>query len=159
MHLFGFLISLTLAYNFKAVKYAPRVWLWHGTISQFNQYTLLNFHRKFGALITKWKISSKVVAQLLYYILLSSWDLAHVKDYLKCISVQILTGIRSRFTELWSIFRVKRSKVCYANRVNHWKELNETWYVGGVTIVGGPFCGLKGIRIKTTEIWHKTQPV
>jgi len=46
----------------------------------------------------------------------------------------------------------KRSKVCDAYRVNHWKELDETWHVGGVNIIGVPFCGLKGIQKKTTEI-------
>jgi len=35
----------------------------------------------------------------------------------------------------------KRSKVCHAYRVNHWKELE---YVGGVNIVGVSFCGFKG---------------
>ena len=55
--------------------------------------------------------------------------------------------------------RKRRSKVCHAYRVNHWKELDDTWHVGGVTIVGVLFCGLKGIRKETTEIWHKTQPV
>ena len=37
----------------------------------------------------------------------------------------------------------KRLKVCHAYKVNHWKELRETWHVDGVTIVGVPFCGLK----------------
>ena len=37
-------------------------------------------------------------------------------------------------------------------RVNQWKELDETWRVSGVTIVGVPFCGLKGIQNKTTDI-------
>jgi len=46
----------------------------------------------------------------------------------------------------------RRLKVCHAYRVNRWKELVETWHVGGVTIVGVPFCGFKGIRKKTTEI-------
>ena len=46
----------------------------------------------------------------------------------------------------------RRLKVCYAYRVNHWKELDETRHVGGVTIVGVPFCGLKGIGKKTMEI-------
>jgi len=32
----------------------------------------------------------------------------------------------------------KRLKVFHAYRVNHWKELDETWHVGGVTIVGVP---------------------
>jgi len=46
----------------------------------------------------------------------------------------------------------KRSKVCHADRVNRWKELDETWHVGGVIIVEVPFYGLKGIQEKTTEI-------
>jgi len=46
----------------------------------------------------------------------------------------------------------KRSKVCHAYRVNHWKELDETWHISGVTIIGVPFCGLKGIVKKTTKI-------
>jgi len=46
----------------------------------------------------------------------------------------------------------KRSKVCHAYGVNHWKELDETWHKGGVTIVRVPLCGLKGIQKKTTEI-------
>jgi len=33
----------------------------------------------------------------------------------------------------------KRSKVCHAYRINHWKELDETWYVDEVTIIGVPF--------------------
>ena len=32
--------------------------------------------------------------------------------------------------------REKRSKVCLTYRVNHWKELDKTWHVDGVTIVG-----------------------
>ena len=45
-----------------------------------------------------------------------------------------------------------RSKVCHAYRVNSFKESVENCYVDGETIVGVPFCGLKGIEIKTTEI-------
>ena len=29
----------------------------------------------------------------------------------------------------------------HAYRINHWKELDETWHVGAVTIIGVPFCG------------------
>ena len=43
--------------------------------------------------------------------------------------------------------RTIRSNVCHAYRVNSFEE-----YVDGETIVGVPFCGLKGIGIKTTEI-------
>jgi len=42
------------------------------------------------------------------------------------------------------------------SRVNHWKELVETWHVDGVIIHGVLFCSLKEIKIKPTEIWHKT---
>ena len=52
-----------------------------------------------------------------------------------------------------------RSKICHAHRVNHLKEWAENCYVDGLTIVGVPFCGLKGIQLKAIEIWHKTQPV
>ena len=45
-----------------------------------------------------------------------------------------------------------RSKVCHAYRVNSFEESVENCYVDGATIVGVPFCGLKGIGIKTTEI-------
>ena len=45
-----------------------------------------------------------------------------------------------------------RSKVCHAYRVNPFEESVENCYVDGATIVGVPFCGLKGIGIKTTEI-------
>ena len=38
---------------------------------------------------------------------------------------------------------LKRSKVCHVHRVNQRKELDKTWHVGGITIVGVPFCGLK----------------
>jgi len=55
--------------------------------------------------------------------------------------------------------RKKRSKVCHAYRVNRWKELDESWHVGGVIIVGVPFCGLKGIWKKITDTWHKIQRV
>ena len=37
--------------------------------------------------------------------------------------------------------------------------ISRNCYVDGATIVGVPFCGLKGIRIKTMEICHKIQPV
>ena len=50
-----------------------------------------------------------------------------------------------------------RSKVCHAYRVNPLEEWVENWYVDGVTIVGVPFCGLKGIEIKTMEIYD-TKP-
>ena len=49
-------------------------------------------------------------------------------------------------------FRKIRSKVCHAYRVNPFEESVENCYVDGATIVGVPFCGLKGIGIKTTEI-------
>ena len=45
-----------------------------------------------------------------------------------------------------------RSKVCHAYRVNSFEESVENSYVDGATIVGVPFCGLKEIGIKTTEI-------
>ena len=45
-----------------------------------------------------------------------------------------------------------RSKVCHAYRVNSFEESVENCYVDGATIVGVPFCGLKRIGIKTTEI-------
>ena len=45
-----------------------------------------------------------------------------------------------------------RSKVYHAYRVNSFEESVENCYVDGATIVGVPFCGLKGIGIKTTEI-------
>ena len=45
-----------------------------------------------------------------------------------------------------------RSKVCHAHRVNRLKESAENCYVDGVTIVGVPFCGLKGIQLKAIEI-------
>ena len=48
--------------------------------------------------------------------------------------------------------RKTRSKVCHAYRVNALKESVENRYVDGATIVGVPFCGLKRIGIKTTEI-------
>jgi len=50
--------------------------------------------------------------------------------------------------DLW-IFCIKES---HAYRVNRRKELVETWNVDGATIVGVPFCGLKGIKKKTTDI-------
>ena len=49
------------------------------------------------------------------------------------LSVPILVIIWLRFTELSSIFCIKKVK---AYRVNRWKELVETWHVGGVIIVG-----------------------
>ena len=48
--------------------------------------------------------------------------------------------------------RTIRSKVCHAYRVNSFEESVENCYVDGATIVGVPFCGLKGIGIKTMEI-------
>ena len=45
-----------------------------------------------------------------------------------------------------------RLKVCHAHRVNLLEERVENSYVDGVTIVGVPFCGSKGIQIKTMEI-------
>ena len=45
-----------------------------------------------------------------------------------------------------------RSKVCHAYRVNSFEDSVENCYVDGATIAGVPFCGLKEIGIKTTEI-------
>ena len=45
-----------------------------------------------------------------------------------------------------------RSKVCHAYRVNPLEKSAENSYVDGATIVGVPFCGLKGIGIKPMEI-------
>ena len=55
--------------------------------------------------------------------------------------------------------RKTRSICCHAYRVNRFMDWAENCYVDGVTIVGVPFGSLKGIEIKTTEIWHKIQPV
>ena len=49
-------------------------------------------------------------------------------------------------------FRKIRSKVCHAYRINSFEESVENCYVDGATIIGVPFCGLKGIGIKTMEI-------
>jgi len=43
-----------------------------------------------------------------YHILLSNWNLVHVKGWLKHISSPYLVGIRLRSTELGSIFRIKK---------------------------------------------------
>ena len=48
--------------------------------------------------------------------------------------------------------RKTRSICCHAYRVNRFIERVENCYVDGVTIVGVPFGGLKGIEIKTMEI-------
>ena len=48
--------------------------------------------------------------------------------------------------------RKTRSICCRAYRVNRFMECVANCYVDGVTIVGVPFGGLKGIEIKTTEI-------
>ena len=40
--------------------------------------------------------------------------------------------------------RKMRSKVCHAYRVNSFEESVENCYVDGATIVGEPFCSLKG---------------
>ena len=45
-----------------------------------------------------------------------------------------------------------RSNFHHVHRVNPIKERVENCYVDGLTIVGVPFCGLKGINIKTMEI-------
>ena len=49
----------------------------------------------------------------------------------------------------------KRSKVCHTYKVNCWKELDETWDVSGVTIVGVPFVVWKESRKKTTGMIQK----
>ena len=101
-------------------------------------------------------------------ILLSSWNLVLV--------------IRTNFG--WNLIKIygvmidfsceKRSKVCHTYRVNHWKELDETWHVVGVTIVEVSFCGLKwirrkdhgdmtlnptGVKITRSNLWIKICPV
>ena len=48
--------------------------------------------------------------------------------------------------------RKTRSICCHTYRVNRFMERVENCYVDGVTIVGVPCGGLKGIEIKTTEI-------
>ena len=45
-----------------------------------------------------------------------------------------------------------RLKVCHAYRVNSFEESVENCYMDGATITGVPFCGLKRIGTKTTEI-------
>ena len=52
---------------------------------------------------------------------------------------------------------IKRLKVCHAYRVSHWKELDEIWHASGVTILGVPFCGLKGIRKRPRR--YDTKPI
>ena len=41
---------------------------------------------------------------------------------------------------------------CHTYRVNRFMELVKNCYVDGLTIIGVPFGGLKGIEIKTMEI-------
>ena len=48
--------------------------------------------------------------------------------------------------------RKTRSICCHAYRVNLFMELVDNCYVDGVTIVGVPFGGWKGIDMKTMEI-------
>ena len=45
-----------------------------------------------------------------------------------------------------------RLKVCHSHRLNPLKERAENCYVDVVTIVGVPFCDLKGNQIKAMEI-------
>ena len=58
----------------------------------------------------------------------------------------------NRYGVMTDYLRKIRSKVCHAYRVNSFEESVENCYVDGATIVGVPFCGLKGIGTKTTEI-------
>ena len=57
---------------------------------------------------------------------------------------------------IYGFLCTKRSKVCNAYRVNHWKELDETWHVGRATIIGVPFGGLKGILKRSRR--YDTKP-
>ena len=52
-----------------------------------------------------------------------------------------------------------RLNVCHAHRVNPSEEWVENYYVVGVTIIGMSFCDLKGVQIKTMDMWHTTHPV
>ena len=51
-----------------------------------------------------------------------------------------------------NFFVQKRSKIYHAYMVNWGMELDKTWHVSGVTIVRVPFCGLKRIWEKITEV-------
>ena len=46
----------------------------------------------------------------------------------------------------------KKKRSGHETRVNSFEESVENSYVDGATIVGVPFCGVKGIGIKTMEI-------
>ena len=41
---------------------------------------------------------------------------------------------------------------CHSHRVNPLNESAENCYVDGVTTIGVPFCGMKGIQINAIEI-------
>jgi len=69
------------------------------------------------------------------------------------IKVHLRTNFgRSRFTELRSIFRVNKVEGLSCQG----KPLEGIWQLGGVTIVGVPFYGLKGIRKKPRR--YDTKP-
>ena len=76
------------------------------------------------------------------------------------IKAHLCTNFGSNLINIYRVmidfFAQKMLKVCHAYRVNHWKELDETRYVGGVIIIGVPFCSLKGIQ---KRLWkHDTKP-
>jgi len=67
----------------------------------------------------------------------------------KLIKAHLSFTFGCKFTELWPIIHIKRSKVYHAYMVNCRKDLVETWHADGVTIIEVPFCDLKRIRTKT----------
>jgi len=86
----------------------------------------------------------------------------HTQIKLKLVTRKGLIKVHLHTNFGWNLIKIygviidfsckKWSKVCRTYRVNCWKGLDESWHVDRVTIVGVPFCGLKGIGKKTMEI-------
>ena len=69
--------------------------------------------------------------------------MVHIKGLLKHTAVPIFGWNPIKiYKAIIDFLYEKRSKICHTYMVNHWKELDETWHVDGVTIVGVPFCSL-----------------
>ena len=77
---------------------------------------------------------------------------ARVSDFQYNYKKPIFPKFKNRAGMPTTGLKKKKKKKKKKKRVNALEESVENCYVDGVTIVGVPFCGLKGIEIKTMEI-------
>ena len=134
--------------------------IWRKSLQPFQRYELPKFRFFYLFFIFFDFCTLAKIAIKCKHILRSPINLAHRKGVQKANpSIKFGANPMNGSEFMTDYSRKIRSICCQVYRVNYFMEWVENCYVDGVTIVGVPFGRLKGIKIKTMEIWHKILPV